>query len=582
MATIPAISADDIHARVGAQSFQRGRQYFQCGAIFAPRRQDATLKARCRGSSADSYRVGVTFDSAGIAAAECSCPVGDGGYCKHVAALLLTWLDDPAAFADAEPVDAALERRSKAELIVLVKHMLRRQPDLETLLETPLPTPGVRQRPVNPAAYRRQAADAFRHGDDGWGSERAIADELMALVEVADTFAAQGDDANAVVVYEAIAGTVIEKSDMYQDEEGELHRVISACVDGLGRCLEVEQDGAVRATIMQALFDIYHFDVELGGVGLADAVPDLMLHHATAEEQRDLAQWVREVVPEAADWSRQQYGGFLLELEAATLDDEAYLQLCFETGRTGDAVDRLLARDRVDEAVAAVADATDYQMLALADLFVAHDRGDVAERLMGERAQKTSDIRVLDWLKDRYIARGDRTAALDLARKIFRLRPALSGYQEIQALAEPLDRWESVRPSLRMFLQEAGQTRVLIEIYLYEGEIDHALEAVQPLLDGRDRYAYQNYGSAIALDVARAAAATRPRAALDIYERAVERLIALQGRENYRAACGLLTEIRAVYHGLGADGEWTAYITRLREQNRRLRALIDELAAARL
>lgn len=584
MNTIPIVDVDDVRARVGAQSFKRGEHYFRDGAIFAPRRRGTTLQARCRGSSADSYGVEVTLDAGGIADAACSCPVGDGGYCKHVVALLLTWIDNPAAFVEAASIDAALERRSKAELIALVKHMLRREPELEALLETTLPTPGVDQGPVDPEVYRRQAAAAFRHAGDEWGREAGIADELMALVEIADAFAAQDEAANAVAVYRAVSDTVIEQSNMYEDENGELHGVIATCITGFGACLRATQDEALRAEILQALYGIYYFDVELGGVGLADEVPDLALNHTTAAEKQAMAGWLREALPQSAEWSRQQYGSLLLELEADTLDDDTFLQLCHEAGLTGRAVERLLERGRIDDAAGETQGANDYTLLDLADMFVAHGHGDVAERLVLERSRKSSDLRVLAWLKNAYAARGDRAAALDLARKIFRAAPSLDGYKDVQALAAALDRWEAVRPTLRMFLNESHQTTLLVEIYLYEGEIDHALEAVQSLARPRQAYDYYSYsfGNHLLLQVAHAAKETRPRAALEIFQREAEGLIAAQGRERYRTACSYLTEVRALYHRLGEDAAWTQYITGLREQNRRLRALMDELATAGL
>jgi hypothetical protein len=56
--------------------------------------------------------------------------------------LLLTWRERPEAFGEAAEIDAALEGRSKDELIALVKQMLRLRPDLESLLEMPLPAGG--------------------------------------------------------------------------------------------------------------------------------------------------------------------------------------------------------------------------------------------------------------------------------------------------------------------------------------------------------------------------------------------------------------------------------------------------------
>ena len=57
-------------------------------------------------------------------------------------------------------------------------------------------------------------------------------------------------------------------------------------------------------------------------------------------------------------------------------------------------------------------------------------------------------------------------------------------------------------------------------------------------------------------------------------------LIAQQGRQNYQQACRLLARVRALYERLGEGETWVRYIADLRERNRRLRALMEELAAA--
>src|SRR3972149_1347177 len=139
----PNLSVTDIQAWVGSASYHKGQSYFRQGAIFEPRRQGMTLKARCLGSSAPSYWVEVTIDDGGITEAECSCPVGAGGHCKHVAALLLTWLDSPEAFEESADLETTLEQRSKPELIALIRQMLQRYPDLEYLLDLPSPAAGI-------------------------------------------------------------------------------------------------------------------------------------------------------------------------------------------------------------------------------------------------------------------------------------------------------------------------------------------------------------------------------------------------------------------------------------------------------
>ena len=594
---IPALSEADIRARVGEQSLGRGRPYFRDGSVYNTRRQGRTLKADCRGQQAAAYRIAVTFDERGIADAECSCPVGGGGYCKHVAAVLLHWSARPEDFTAVEEVDAALERRSKAELVALVKQMLRQRPELELLLETPLPAEGnggrggKRRAPVNPETYRRQAAAVFRHSDYEWGGEGGVAGELLAIAAIGDGFAAQEDWAGAAAVYEAIASETLENYEMFHDETGELAEVVIRCAEGLGRCLAGEgEDAGARETILRALFDIYHADIELGGLGLGDGVPDLILEHATADERRLVAGWIRDGLPQGNDWSanyhRQAYGAFLLDLEEDTLDDEAFLRVCRETGRLHDLVDRLLVLGRLDEAVAEAGRAGDYDLLGLADIFVRHDHGDEAERLVLARSRESQDTRLHTWLKDRYKGRGDHAAALALAEELFRQRPSLDGYRELRELAHPLGRWDALRAKLLEALDRGQQVHVLVQIHLDEfaggdeGAIDRALEALAGVKPG-GIYSY-GYGYNLALQVAKAAEAARPRAALALYRQHVEGQIAMRGRDRYREACAYLGTMRDLYDALGERDTWASYVTALREGNRTLRAFREELAAAGL
>lgn len=592
MNQLPTMTDQEILDRVGGRSFERGRGYFRSGAIFDARRQGMVLKARCRGSQPEAYQVQVTFDAGGIAAADCTCPVGGGGYCKHVAALLFTWQAKPETFREMEELDGALARRTREELIALIKQMLRQEPELEILLETPLPVPAQRRGPVDPETFRRQAAAVFHRAGDEWNAVYGIATGLHVVAAIGDGFAAQEDWAAAAAVYRGVVQEIMEQYDSYHDEEGTLGDVIQACVAGLGQCLAGEKkDGETRAAIVRSLFDIYAYDMKMGGLGLGDDVPDLLVKHTTSEERRTVAGWVREALPQGPDWNadyrRRAYGGFLLDLEAESLDDESFLRICRETGRIHDLLDRLLALGRQEEAVVEAGRAGDYDLIQLADLFVHHGHGDVAERFIVERTRTTQDTRVLAWLKTRYLARDDKAAALEMAEKIFRARPNLEAYQEIRALAWPLGRWEKLRPQLMALLDAAQHRDLRVRIYLDEGEIDQALEAVKPEPRARTGYGYaygwsRAYQGSISVEVARAAEDLRPRAAVEIYQREAESLIEQRGRGNYQEACSLLAKARPLYERLGETEAWEQYITQLRERHRSLRALKEELASAHL
>ena len=163
--------------------------------------------------------------------------MGVGGYCKHVGALLLTWLDQPDAFRVVAEPDADLEQRSKEELIALIKQMLRLQPDLETLLEVALPGGDRRRTPVNPETYRRQVSSAFRRGGNDWMVSSRIATDIGITVSAGDGFLALDDYASASIVYQAVAQGILEHYEMIHDEDGDLCEVVDRCVEGLGCCL---------------------------------------------------------------------------------------------------------------------------------------------------------------------------------------------------------------------------------------------------------------------------------------------------------------------------------------------------------
>ncbi len=86
----------------------------------------------------------------------------------------------------------------------------------------------------------------------------------------------------------------------------------------------------------------------------------------------------------------------------------------------------------------------------------------------------------------------------------------------------------------------------------------------------------------IHLNVARAAEETRPHEAIELYQQHAERLIAMRERKYYQEACPFLAKMRVLCQKLGENEAWASYVATLREQNRNLRALKDELAKAGL
>lgn len=84
----PKLTESMIRVVANAQSFQRGKEYYENGAISNTTVQGNMIAGDCEGASAPYYHAQVVFDDAGIREAACTCPYEFDGYCKHIVALL--------------------------------------------------------------------------------------------------------------------------------------------------------------------------------------------------------------------------------------------------------------------------------------------------------------------------------------------------------------------------------------------------------------------------------------------------------------------------------------------------------------
>src|SRR3989442_5197936 len=235
---------------------------------------------------------------------------------------------------------------------------------------------------VNPATYRRQVADAFRR------DAPRITQELLSVKQTADRLATQGDFLGAATIYETLVTEIFEQSHLYYDEEAEhddyyeeggyypeeegLDQLIGECIEALGNCLADERtDRVAREKSIEVLFTIYQRDLHADDShGFDTSAADQLVRYTTSLERQTIAAWIREALSdeeeEITGSERREYGKFLLDLQKDTLDDETYLRICRETGRTSDLVDRLLTLGRTDEAAKETRRVNDYSPLRMA------------------------------------------------------------------------------------------------------------------------------------------------------------------------------------------------------------------------
>lgn len=329
----PQLAEEEIRPWCTERSFERGEHYYWRRTIRDPLRQGGTLRALCEGSRHEPYRVTAELDEQGIAWADCSCPYDWGGYCKHIAALLLSWVHSPQEFAVVPETEELLDRMTREELVEGTKAMLEREPYLLHLLERREALSTAREIPIDPEVYRRQVAYALGRSVD-WDERFAFASERRDIRRTADQFRKADDWANAWTVYKAIAEETMHHYGEIHDE-GEVASVIAECTEGMVNCLRQGSPSsrAARHIWIRELFQIYLTDVDYGGHGLTDSVPGMLSELAQGEDGPFIEGLFREAVSERSgdDWSEQRHRERLLrdllQIYESQEREEDYLNL---------------------------------------------------------------------------------------------------------------------------------------------------------------------------------------------------------------------------------------------------------------
>lgn len=576
-AEMPSLSELDVLDWVGRPSLQRGRAYAQEGRVINTRRTGQTLKALCYGSEGEPYRVEIELTEEGLQGGTCSCPVGDGGRCKHAAAMLLIWIKSPDSFGEVEPMESVLARRSPDELLRLIRQMVARHPDLESLIELPVPGQSA-EKPVKVSLIRNETRAALAQEYDAWAEGYPDpARKLEPLLQLADSYLNAQSWHNAATVFETMALEILEVYGTLYDDEGEVQEVVNRCVAGLGICLKALDDPVEREPLLNALFYVHQWDIDNGGIDMGHETMEILTIQSRPDEKKLLAKWARGAAEGKTGWEREAWGSLLLKLEAEQMDDEAYLKLCRKMGQTGELVARLLKLGRTEEAVREARKADDLALLALVPTFEAHRQHPPVVQELKKRAKAGgAHPQVVAWLRGHALAQGNDEEALPWSEQIFWESPSLEQYQQLKALATKLNRWATLRPTILAQLKGEKRYRLLIHIHL---EAKEAREALEALALARQTMTAE---SELSLRVARLAEQEYPLDAVALYREGVERLIGERSRQSYATAAAYLVRVKQVYLKRGQEGQWKEYLAKLRAKYPTLRALKEELGKAGL
>jgi len=235
----PKLTEALIRSLTSAQTFSRGEQYYDSGAVSDLSRRGGTLRTQVAGSQYEPYQVTVELDAGGVIDATCTCPYDFGDYCKHIVAVLLAYVRQPDRMAERRPVIELLTGLHRDELLDLLTKLLSAHAHLADWVEAQLsaraaskPSMGAvksrpRTRPIDPAPFRRQAQNILgglghmRPSHAYWATSGTV-DEIRNLLKQVQPFIEAGDGRNALLILEAITGVYVDRWTEFDDSDGEL------------------------------------------------------------------------------------------------------------------------------------------------------------------------------------------------------------------------------------------------------------------------------------------------------------------------------------------------------------------------
>ena len=581
----PTLTEATVRELARSKSYQRGQSYYERGAVSNVVQRGETVRADVEGSQYQPYTVTLTFDDAGVAQTDCSCPYDYGGICKHRVAVLLTCLRDPDCIREKPPLSELVAAVDEDTLQELVVELADSRPELIEWIETRLPTTENADDDtagtVNLQSIRNRAEHALpkpgqQGHNDGYAEADRMATELADLIGQAEQALDAEDGGTAVAILEAITDVVATNRwpDLLPHDATRLYETIATLGETFTEALlMVELDASERDDWAERL----------------DRWDDTI--------QRFTARSTLSVAAEAAQegWDNEDLQAALAgKLEAGALDDEEpayvnglitarlsvlerqertddYLNLAQAAGQS-QAYAEMLARtgkphQAVDTAIESVA--SHQGLLAIAKTLRQHDHPDAALEVAehGVSLDGIDRDTVAEWLRDRAASMGDDELALRAAKIAFEESPSVSTFRAVEELSED---WERTRSELLQTLRyqnssSATAANVFLEEELYDDAIDVAERSGRP---------------SVIEPVVAGVKTERPDWTIEICQSQAEPIIEQGEHDSYETALRWLRRAGEAAQAGGQLDDWREYVETLREEHYKkykLRPMLEEL-----
>lgn len=598
MGQTPPLTEAAVRRLARRQSYDRGENYYQRGAVVDVVRRGESLRAEVEGSQYEPYQVRINLNETGITDTHCSCPYDHGGICKHRVAVLLTYIRDPETISQRPPVPALLEDLDRETLHELLVDLLADHPELEDWVERRIEAqsiqgsaedasgePQARHTPPDPDTIRRHVRSIIQSSDprgtsDPYEDVESRVNDLRDLLKGARAYIDTGNGEEALVFLEAMAEELMDEEWLalsYDDS--------AAIFEFLDELSAAFTEAILTAKPDEMACDEWAVRLTDWADELAGYTPEPPFRAAVeAAEQGWDAELLQAALQGTADeqdlWTdeRPWYADELITALLNVLEredrTEEYLNVARATDHHVRYATKLIEVDRHEEAVKYSMDqcSTPNDALKMAKSLREDDHPEDAIEV-ARHGLSLDGIRkkeLAEWLCNLAAARGDDETAREAAVAAFEAEPSLATYQAAEEVAG--DEWSDIREELLAHLKRRRPGRSTpehVDIFLYEGLIDEAITIAE-----------RSGHYTVVEPVVDAVWEERPDWVIDVCKEQAEPIIEEGQSDRYRHAVRWLEKAGKAAQAAGKLDEWCAYVEDLRDEQYRkykLRPMLEDL-----
>ncbi|MEB3250306.1 MAG: SWIM zinc finger family protein [Merismopediaceae bacterium] len=580
----------DLRKEATESSWTRGEDYYQGGAVRQLIQRGQSLEALVNGSDYEPYFVQIALGDKSVEEADCNCPYDYGGWCKHIVATLLTYLDHNEDLEQRLPLTDLLAQLDAKQLKEVLAHLVQEKPQLTTTIEKYLhknyqiyatQTVDAKSSPasqvtVNTNYYKSQVKTIFSgfsrdYEYEEWYDDEGteVYDDLRELFGEVEDLIGQKDYVNAIAVLTVITEGILSNWHKIEDYGYEL-RNLSPEIDSYWTqlVLMAPLSSQEKSKLQEDLagWDDQGMSLKTSLMALQQGwdYPPLVLLFG-GDETVELWPLGR---PDGAD----KLAKIRLEVLDSQKRYEEYLLLAKAEGLVTEYLGKLVWLDRIETALqeAQALLTTSDQALALSKAL--QDQGATAEAIQvaqsgfsrSDRPSQTYDLAT--WLLELAKEVNDPDLILISRLKRFQSKPKLSEYFKIQDCAG--DDWEFLKEDLLNSLQEQDHwinREEKINIFLHEARLDAAIAEANHL---------SSYNQETLMKVMEAVVNHNPQWVIDKARPPAESIMNAGKASKYDEAIQWLSYVKKAYLAAGQSTVWQTYFSSLKSLHQSKRKLM--------